>query len=131
MGNGRFGRILFLQKGRKGKEKKGKEGACEMNVREEGTPRPPYKHTLMHPSTQTPIHPYTQAPHTPTHLHMLTIKHPGAVCHEEVRCVQIPELLGGVLQPFQPLFRAAHLQEGCPLLLHQVGTLVATCSLGG
>lgn len=66
-----------------------------------------------------------------SHLDVLLGDEPGSVRQQFVDLVEVPEFLGGIVQPLQPRRVAPHPQELLHVQAHQVGALVPGCCLRG
>lgn len=66
-----------------------------------------------------------------TYLDVLLGDEPGPVRQQLVDLIEVPEFLGGTVQPLQPRRAAPHLQELPHVQPHQVGAAVPGCCLRG
>lgn len=66
-----------------------------------------------------------------SHLDVLLGDEPGPVRQQLVDLIEVPEFLGGTVQPPQPCGVAPHLQELPHVQAHQVGAAVPGCCLQG
>lgn len=64
-----------------------------------------------------------------SHLDVLLGDEPGPVRQQLVDLIEVPEFLGGTVQPLQPCRVAPHLQELPHVQPHQVGAAVPGCCL--